>query len=680
MWKIDQTQPGHRSFDLVGALNLLATSERRRLSALIPRVAFVLIAIAGVDELIAGTGGLPSYYSYFFVVLLMYAGLVLPLPMALGLTAIAVAGPSHRGLLFTQGLQNNESTVLLRPLALVVVVTLAWVVARVIRRNVSFYEQLYASIAAHFPNGTISLFDSSLRFLISGGEGLTKIGLTPDQVAGKGPWDIFNAQGIEAEVQAMQAALAGEASAFEMKFEGRDRLIRMTPVRDGSGKVVAGLSISQDITELRQAEATVRASEQRMFSLLESMPVGVFVLDAGGKPFYANAQAERLLGRGIVSATAVGELAEVYEAFVAHTNEPYPSSRMPIVRALAGEASMIEDMEIARPDGRIQLQVWGAPILDSEGNVAYTLVAFSNITAQKRFEDALRDSEARFRAVFEEGPLGMAIVSTEYRFLQVNQALCTLTGYSGDELVGRTFAEITHPDDRGLHLPQTRSLERGEFSVMGLEKRYIRKDGGIVWVRVTVAMVHDLAGNNAYFLSMTEDVSEQHRAREQIESMAYHDELTGLPNRRMMLDRLGQAIARSKRYGGGVILLSVDLDDLKGVNDAYGHAAGDALLVETARRLSAVVRDSDTAARMGGDEFLLLLTDAGDEDGAAVCRRIESSLARPVEYAGVDLFTRASIGRAALGEDGQDADGLIRSADAAMYRDKEAHRNPAQTR
>lgn len=274
----------------------------------------------------------------------------------------------------------------------------------------------------------------------------------------------------------------------------------------------------------------------------------------------------------------------------------------------------------------------------------------------------------------------MAIVSTEYRYLQVNQALCTLTGYSGDELVGRTFAEITHPDDRGLHLPQTGSLERGELSVMGLEKRYIRKDSGIVWVRVTVAMVHDPAGNNAYFLSMTEDVSEQHRAREQIESMAYHDELTGLPNRRLMLDRLGQAVARAKRYGGGVILLSVDLDAFKDVNDVYGHVAGDAVLIETARRLSAAVRDSDTAARMGGDEFLLLLTDSEARDADAVCARIRSSLEKPVSYEGIDLVARASIGRAALGEDGQDADGLIRSADAAMYRDKEAHRNPAQTR
>jgi PAS domain S-box len=477
MWKIDQPQPGHRSFDLVAALNVLATSERHRLSAVIPRVAFVLIVIVAVDELIAGTGGLPIYYSYFLIVLLMYAGLVLPLPLALGLTTIAVAGPSHRGLLFPDAIKNEEFTVLLRPLAMVVVVTLAWVIARVIRRNVSFYEQLYASIAAHFPNGTISLFDSSLRFLISGGEGLTKIGLTPDQIVGKGPWDIFDAQGLEAELPAMQAALAGEASAFEMKFEGRDRLIRMTPVRDGSGKVVAGLSISQDITELRQAEATIRASGQRMFSFLESMPVGVFVLDADGKPFYANGLAERLLGRGIVSATCVGELAEVYEAFVAGSDEPYPSSRMPIVRALAGEASMIEDMEIARPDGRTQLQVWGAPIRNQDGQITHAVAAFSNITAQKRFEEALQESEARFRTVFEEGPLGMAIVGPDYRFRQVNQALCTLTGYTGEELVGHTFSEITHPEDHDRHLDHFVAIERGDHPVLDIEKRYLRKDG-----------------------------------------------------------------------------------------------------------------------------------------------------------------------------------------------------------
>jgi diguanylate cyclase (GGDEF) domain len=171
-------------------------------------------------------------------------------------------------------------------------------------------------------------------------------------------------------------------------------------------------------------------------------------------------------------------------------------------------------------------------------------------------------------------------------------------------------------------------------------------------VRVHARTIRDSEGN-FYSLSMIQDISEQHRAHEQIESMAYHDELTGLPNRRLMLDRLGQAVARAKRYGGGVILLSVDLDGLKGVNDLYGHAAGDALLVETADRLRAVVRDSDTAARMGGDEFLILLTDSEERDADAVYVRIKSSLEKPVPYEGIDLVARASIGRASLGEDGR---------------------------
>ena len=145
---------------------------------------------------------------------------------------------------------------------------------------------------------------------------------------------------------------------------------------------------------------------------------------------------------------------------------------------------------------------------------------------------------------------------------------------------------------------------------MDIEKRYIRKDGEAIWVRVVIRLVRDAAGQPAYHLSMIQDITAQRQALEQVERMANHDALTGLPNRRLLYDRLGQAIARAKRYDGAVVVLSVDLDGFKLINDRYGHAAGDAVLIETSNRLRDALRDTDTVARMGGDEFVLLITDA----------------------------------------------------------------------
>jgi diguanylate cyclase (GGDEF)-like protein/PAS domain S-box-containing protein len=424
----------------------------------------------------------------------------------------------------------------------------------------------------------------------------------------------------------------------------------------------------------RASEDTLRAGEQRLFSFLESVPIGVFVFAAGGAPYYANQAAQRLLGRELARDASPDQLVSLYRAFVAGTSEPYPLARTPMARALAGETSVVDDMEVERDDGRINLQVWGAPIRDASGNVTHAVAAFSNITAQKRWEAALRESEARFRAVFEEGPLGMAIVSADNHFSQVNEALCAMTGYRGDELAGMTFTDLTHPDDRELHQEETERLHSGKLDLLDIEKRYVRKDGAPVWVRVCVRVVRDSAGRREYSLVMVQDVTDRRKALAEVERLAYHDALTGLPNRRLMYDRLGQAIARARRFRAPVAVLSIDLDGFKKVNDEHGHAAGDAVLVEAGKRLAAAVRDTDTVARMGGDEFLVLVPDAPGADLDIVCRRIEEAFLTPAIVAGERLSVRASLGRATLFEDGDDEDSLISAADAAMYRNKEAAR------
>jgi rsbT co-antagonist protein RsbR len=147
----------------------------------------------------------------------------------------------------------------------------------------------------------------------------------------------------------------------------------------------------RDMSESRRVEATLRDSEQRLLRFLDALPVGVFVVEPDGRPFYANRSATEILGKGIIPDTTTGQLAEVYRAFVAGTDQLYPTERMPLVRALSGEASSVDDMEIERPDGRILIEIHGAPIRDAEGRIIYGMVSFIDITLRRRAEEAIRE-------------------------------------------------------------------------------------------------------------------------------------------------------------------------------------------------------------------------------------------------------------------------------------------------
>jgi len=161
--------------------------------------------------------------------------------------------------------------------------------------------------------------------------------------------------------------------------------------KNAAGAVTHYSTIMRDMSESRRVEATLRDSEQRLLRFLDALPVGVFVVEPDGRPFYANRSAIEILGKGIMPDTTTGQLAEVYRAFVAGTDQLYPTERMPLVRALSGEASSVDDMEIERPDGRILIEIHGAPIWDAEGRIIYGMVSFIDITLRRRAEEAIRE-------------------------------------------------------------------------------------------------------------------------------------------------------------------------------------------------------------------------------------------------------------------------------------------------
>ena len=303
----------------------------------------------------------------------------------------------------------------------------------------------------------------------------------------------------------------------------------------------------------------------------------------------------------------------------------------------------------------------------------------ANESALEQARTDLAQAEERFRTAFDNAPNGMVMVSVEPgregKLLRVNEALCQLFGYSANDLIRKGIRAVTHPDDLEDDLKLLNQLLTGEIPSYEAEKRYRRADGETIWMMVRGSIVRDEGGKPLYGIGQLQDVSERREFEKQLAHQAVHDPLTGLPNRTLALDRLGQAIARSKRSHSTVAVLFIDLDHFKVVNDSLGHQVGDELLVAVASRLKGVLRSSDTVARLGGDEYLMICDDLqSEQDALRMTERVETALAKPIELEGEEQGVTASIGVAIAGDDTQTPDALIRDADAAMYRAKELGR------
>lgn len=283
---------------------------------------------------------------------------------------------------------------------------------------------------------------------------------------------------------------------------------------------------------------------------------------------------------------------------------------------------------------------------------------------------------ANFRRIFDDAPIGMALwpVRDERigKFTQVNHELCRITGHSLATLLSMDMLALTHPTDRASALITVERIGRNRGPLLMEERRWLHADGSMLWVSISASIVTDGPGS-ASCVAQVLDITARKEAEERLTRLALYDSLTALPNRTLMRDHLLQALTRARRREGAVAVLYVDVDNFKDVNDEYGHTIGDAVLVEIAQRLRSCLRASDTAARIGGDEFVIVCEDLVGEDSQfeveALSRRIGVALHEPIDLAVGQVQLEASTG-VALGYPGSDPDELLRHADAAMYEAK----------
>ena len=294
---------------------------------------------------------------------------------------------------------------------------------------------------------------------------------------------------------------------------------------------------------------------------------------------------------------------------------------------------------------------------------------------RSRAERALRESEARYRLMAENSTDIISRTTTSGVILYASDACRRLLGYDPSELVGHSLYELIHPDDREKvrHLSFTINEDTPTVSTY----RMLGKDGSSTWFETTSRSVRSPAtGEVDEFVSVTRDVTERKLVEEQVEHLAYHDALTALPNRRLFRDRLTMALAHARRLQSHVAVVFLDLDRFKDVNDTLGHSLGDEILKVIAIRLKAALRQDDSIARMGGDEFTLLLENLkSTNDAAKIAQKILDLIAQPMRVDDNELFITASVGVAVFPSDGDTPDALLKNADQAMYRAKDSGRN-----
>jgi diguanylate cyclase (GGDEF)-like protein/PAS domain S-box-containing protein len=418
----------------------------------------------------------------------------------------------------------------------------------------------------------------------------------------------------------------------------------------------------------RDADDVLARSEARLRRAFAHAPFGMVVVAADGTMLEANDAFARLIGRPRATLLGRKEADLILDADPPQVLEWTDSGEPDLVvtdrRYRHGDGHVV----VARCTTRMERAADGTP----EGHLTHV----ADLTRVRAAEGALATSEARFRRAFDESPIGMGLASSDGRLLWVNGAFCVLLGRTWAEVVGRRVVEFTHPDDVPVADHTTRRLLSGATTRGECELRYVRPDDSVVWARVSLSSLSEPDEGPALILGQVLDITAAREAEERLAHQASHDALTSLPNRTLLLDRIGQALRRKERTDGQVVVLFLDLDHFKVVNDGLGHAAGDELLVEVAHRLRECVRPSDTVARLGGDEFVMVCELDRAEDVASLCDRVATVLAEPFPLPGRPHSMSASIG-VVVADGAHSPAELLRDADVAMYRSKSDGRGRA---
>ena len=425
--------------------------------------------------------------------------------------------------------------------------------------------------------------------------------------------------------------------------------------------VSIGILISSQIIKgIDKSEKKLRASESRFRSLKDSNTIGIVSWRMDGLIEEANENFLNMLG---YRSTDIESGNINWKALTPKHLEPLDHQAVSEIMD-HGRCEPYEKALIHKEGHPIPVYI-GASSLDGDKDQGVAFVM--DLSERKNSEEQMRLAAT----VFASSNDGIMITDPFMHIISANQALCNMTGYSEEELVGSkpSILKSGHTLDEQYQDMWRSLLTRGHWQGDIVDRN---KSGALIPMRISISSVKDSQQNISHFVSILSDISKRKAQEDHLRQLAHYDTLTGLPNRILLNDRIEHLLKRSSRNQSQFAILFFDLDNFKPVNDRYGHLVGDKLLQVVANRLTKNVRGTDTVTRLGGDEFVMLLEDVADRDAVEqIIKKTTDSLCTPCNIDGNEINISVSIGVSIYPEDGRDAESLLYHADIAMYDMKE---------
>jgi len=504
------------------------------------------------------------------------------------------------------------------------------------------------------------------------------LGYASDELLRRTFQELTHPEDLEKDIEFVGKMLAGELDSYtlEKRYVRKDSQIvwahlTVSLVRDRFGCPDYFISFVKNIDQRKRALDEVERSRARLKAVLDTLAEGVFVFDHEGKLLEVNSAAMSLCGyeREQEISARLEDLQETFEVFDLR-GKPVAPEDWPVACLLMGK-SMTEAEVLVRRRGanRTWIGCFSGWMTTAQPNELPLLVlTVQDVTARRQAEVAARVGENRLRSAFDNVPDAMVIYDNELRIQAVNKALLDETGLKREELLGKRDSEINS---------HFFSIWRGGVRAAFDERASQHEDltftdvHGLRSFTVTCVPLIDEARKVSEVMVICHDYTDRERAEERARHAALHDPLTGLPNRALLFEYARHLFAGAQRDGESVAVAFIDLDRFKPINDTHGHSVGDSVLQEVASRLRAGTRGKDLVFRLGGDEFLVLLSGLErDRQPEAIARHMLDAVTAPYKIDGMDLSLSACIGISVYPRDAADIDILISQADAAMYEAK----------
>lgn len=425
--------------------------------------------------------------------------------------------------------------------------------------------------------------------------------------------------------------------------------------------------IERGSIERRALADALSSSDARFRAMFESARVGILLFDGRGRIAFANPAAATALRADISELLGADRVTPGRSCFGPDLQPLSAAAEPPHVaaRERRSVAGQVLGFSLPGSPERFWLSVDASPILAADGSVLEVMCTVADVTEARR----MREERERF---FEVSPSLLAVFDAEGRVRWLSPASRRVLGREPAEFEGSPFWDHVDPSDRSMVKRAVQELRQGASDI---EIRLKHGDGSTRWTLWNA--VSDPVNEVVFAAGL--DITERREAERQIQHLAYHDALTGLPNRQLFADRLQTAVTHARRRDEGLAVFFVDLDHFKVINDSLGHSTGDAVLKEIATRLRAALRDEDTVARLGGDEFTALISGLqSPDDLLRIAQKIQSVVRESLHLDGRELTLSASIGVGVFPQDGETAEQLLRNSDLAMYRAKELGRDGVQ--